>query len=85
MATSHQAMVQILNTLGLLEKNLFSDVKSVTFRDGQVFSATDIVKDFQWSLDSFRHKCTWYGWAEHAAMQLVWKGPIPSWSFNLNI
>jgi len=34
--------------------------------------------------DSFRHKCTWYGWAEQAATQLVWKGPIPSQSFDLN-
>jgi hypothetical protein len=84
MVTSHRAMVQILNTLGLLEKNMFSDAKSVTFRDGQVFSATDIVKEFRWSLDSFRHKCAWYGWAEHAATQLVWKGPIPSRFFDLN-
>lgn len=84
MVISHRSMVQILDALGLLEKNMFSDAKSVTFRDGQVFSSTDIVKEFGWTPDSFRHKCTWYGWAEQAATQLVWKGPIPSQSFDLN-
>lgn len=44
--TSHWSMVQILSTLGLLEKNMFLDTKSVMLQSGQMFSSTNIVKIF---------------------------------------
>jgi len=77
MVLNHRSMVQILDWLGLWEKSAFSDTKTVVFQGGQVFSSAEIVRQFGWSLNSFRHKSTWYGWAEVVATSFKWNAPIP--------
>jgi len=81
MVVNHQGMVQILDRFGLWEQSGFSDTQTVMFQSEQVFSSGEIVKQFGRSPDSFRHKSTWYGWAEVAAMSFKWNTAIPCQSF----
>jgi hypothetical protein len=81
MVVNHGGMVQILDRFGLWGQSGFSDMQTVTFQSGQVFSSAEFIKQFGWSPDSFRHKSTWYGWAEVAAMSFKWNAAIPCQSF----
>jgi hypothetical protein len=86
MVVNHHSMLQLLSTLGLLEKNTFLDAKTITLHGGRVLSSVGVVKQFGWSPNYFRHKCTWYGWVEEATKSSEWSGPIPGWFlfyFNL--
>lgn len=77
MVVNHRSMIRVLERLGLAEKNKFMDTKTLTLSNGQVLTAVEIVKEFAWSPDSFRHKCSWYGWAEEVATSFRWNDPIP--------
>jgi hypothetical protein len=77
MVVNHRSMLQVLEKLGLGDKNRFVDATTVTLPDGQVLAIAEIVKSFGWSYDSFRHKCSWYGWAEEVATSFQWSAPVP--------
>jgi hypothetical protein len=77
MVMNHRSMIQVLERLGLVENNRFMDTKTLALPNGQVVAAVEVVKEFAWSPDSFRHKCSWYGWAEDVATSFQWNDPIP--------
>jgi hypothetical protein len=72
-------MAQVLVALGFQEHfdDAFAPAKVVTLMD-QKFSASDIVKCFGWSADSYRNKTSWFGWAKEAAKSQKWSGVVPN-------
>ena len=77
MVNNHQCMIDLIKRLGLHGSGgNFSATQTVAFTGGLVISSGDVVKYCGWTTESFKHKTTWYGWAEEAASK-VWKGPIP--------
>jgi hypothetical protein len=81
MVVNHRSMLTILGKLDLLERGRFADAKTVAFQSGLVSSAADVVKEFGWTPDSFRHKCSWYAWAGDVARSCQWKDAVPGQSF----
>jgi hypothetical protein len=58
MVVNHHSMLQLLSTVGLLEKNTFLDAKTIVLHGGQMLSSVNVIKQFGSSLGFFRHKCT---------------------------
>jgi hypothetical protein len=75
MVLNHRAMMSVLQTLNFCDMGTRPPVakgKVVTFDDGLKLSVEDVLHDFGWTWDSFKHKTTWYMWAEDAVRSSEW-------------
>lgn len=79
MIINHRAMAQILTMLSLQQRvcDPFNPTNTCTL-GGRSVSAQEIVKEFGWAIDSYKHKCGWYGWAEEAIQTKEWTGIVPT-------
>ena len=84
MVLNHRKMLEVLVRLGLHDRygTVFVPTRTVAYAGGLHFSAGEVVRAYRWSIDSFKHKTLWFGWAEEvSSTRWQWKGPIPSESF----
>jgi hypothetical protein len=78
MITNHHAMLEILMKLGLHGCITDAFISSMTVvLNGRELQADSMVMGFEWTIDSFKHKCSWFGWVETAAKSKKWKGTAP--------
>jgi hypothetical protein len=73
MVLNHRAMSSILVTLQFCGESIpLAKGKVVKFNDGLQLSTENILRAYDWSWDSYKHKTKWYSWAEGAARSLEW-------------
>lgn len=75
MVRTYRAMASIFLRIGLQERGVpFTGrkSKSVMLPGGLQLSAEDVARSFGWSVDSYKHKSTWFEWAENAAASSEW-------------
>jgi hypothetical protein len=83
MVLNYKSMSHILLRLGLQERDTpFVPLQTVTLPGGLVVSAGEVVGHFGWTMESFKRKAVWYGWAERAASSQEWNEPTPSELFQ---
>src|SRR6266436_1446092 len=84
MVVNHQKMLEVLVRLGLQDRysTVFVPTRTVAYAGGLHLSAGEVVRAYGWSVDSYKHKTLWFGWAEEvSSLRWTWKGPVPSKSF----
>lgn len=78
MVLNHRAMSSVLIALKFQDGDSPpSKGKMVTFHDSMQLSAENVLRAFNWTHESYKHKCKWYFWAEEAAQHYEWRGPTP--------
>jgi hypothetical protein len=83
---NYKSMSHILLRLGLQERDApFVPLQTVTLPGDLVVSAGEVVEHFGWTMESFKRKTVWYGWAEQAASSQEWNEPTPSELFHFTI
>jgi hypothetical protein len=84
MVLNHRKMLEVLVRLGLQDRysTVFVPARTVAYAGGLHLSAQEVVKAYGWSVDSYKHKTLWFGWAEEvSSSRWIWKAPVPSKSF----
>jgi hypothetical protein len=76
---NHRYMAEVLVALKFQNdrNGSFSATKTVTL-EGKEYTAGDVVTAFQWSVESYKHRCRWFRWAHQTANSCEWTGPIPT-------
>jgi hypothetical protein len=76
---NHQCMLEVLVKLGLQERygTIFMPSRSVTYVGGLQLAAVEVIMAYGWSVDSYKHKTVWFGWAVEVSSR-QWVKPIPS-------
>ena len=76
---NHRHMLDVLVKLGLQDHygTTFMPSWSVTYTGGLQLAAVDVIMAYGWSVDSYKHKTVWFGWAEEVS-SCQWVKPIPS-------
>jgi hypothetical protein len=76
---NHRRMLEVLVKLRLQERYgiIFTPSRSVTYVGGLQLAAVDVLMAYGWSIDSYKHKTVWFGWAEEVSSR-QWVKPIPS-------
>jgi len=70
-------MAEVLVALGIQDRLDSATLKAVTI-DGVELTPTSVLKEFRWSLESYKHKCQWFGWADNMAQAFEWASPVPT-------
>jgi hypothetical protein len=75
MVLNHRAMLHVLVKLRFFDpcaKSQSLKSKTITFDGNLQVSTEDVFRCFSWALDSFKHKLTWFSWAEKVANSSEW-------------
>lgn len=82
---NHRHMLEVLVKLGLQERfgTIFMASRSVTFAGCLQLAAVNVVTEFGWSVDSYKHKTVWFGWAEEVSSRR-WARAIPGEYFSVS-
>lgn len=71
------AMASVIIQLGLPDYHMDPrGLGSISLQTSDTLFTVDVLRSFGWSPKTYSDKSTWYGWAEHAALQ-HWVGPVP--------
>lgn len=78
MVLNHRCMTEVLIVLGIQDhRDCHTPGKKVNINNIE-HTFAGVVKAFQWSPESYKHKCQWFGWAAQAAHLYRWEGPTPA-------
>ncbi|KIM71614.1 hypothetical protein PILCRDRAFT_93785 [Piloderma croceum F 1598] len=86
MVLNHRKMLEVLVRLGLQDRysTVFVPARTVAYAGGLHLSAQEVVKAYGWSVDSYKHKTLWFGWAEEvSSSRWIWKAPVPNQGVEL--
>jgi hypothetical protein len=82
MVLNHRHMLEVMVGLGLQDRyGIFVSTRTHVYAGGLQLSAGGAVTACGWSVDSYKHKTVWFGWAEDAASRR-WAGSVPSACFS---
>lgn len=79
MVRNHLAMVKVLEILALFDRAAgvgLDEKAAVTYQGGMNLTSEQVLREFGWSMASFKHKCNWYFWADEVAKNYEWKNTV---------
>ena len=68
---NHLAMVEVLTTMEY-SSTATDPIQVKYYYHGTPLTGSQLVSAFGWSINSFKHKSSWFSWAEHAAQNMHW-------------
>ena len=68
---NHLAMVKVLTTMEY-SSTATDPIQVKYYYHGTPLTGSQLISAFSWSINSIKHKSSWFSWAEHTAWNMHW-------------